>query len=58
MPVQKWRSPAAATIATRTPGSSRTSDQIALKTAIIGGAREFPRSGRFSVMVATPPCFA
>ena len=52
-PVQKWRSPAAVTIATRTSGFSRTSAQIARKIGCIVGVSELPRSGRFSVIVAT-----
>jgi hypothetical protein len=53
-PVQKWRSPAALTIATRIPGSSRTSDQIARKMRCIGCVSALPRSGRQSVMKAIP----
>ena len=53
-PVQKWRSPAAVTIATRTASSSRTSPQIARMTGCMFGASALPRSGRSSVITAMP----
>jgi hypothetical protein len=53
-PVQKWRSPAAVTMATRISGSSRTSPQIARMIGCMPGASELPRSGRFNVMTAMP----
>ena len=52
-PVQKWRLPAAVTMAHRIQGSSRTSAQIALTGSIMEPCSALPRSGRLMVMWAT-----